>query len=51
MNAIVVEQYGGIDKLVAKQVEKPAPGELDILVRYAIAFKTPNYLPSNRDLS
>ena len=35
MNAIVVEEYGGIDNLVHKIVEKPsAPEGYDVLVKY-----------------
>lgn len=35
MNAVVVEEYGGIDQLVHKRVPKPsAPEGHDILVQY-----------------
>ena len=33
MNAIVVEEYGGVDKLITKQVPKPKAEGNDILVR------------------
>ncbi|KAK3713333.1 hypothetical protein LTR37_008525 [Vermiconidia calcicola] len=32
MNAIVVENYGGVDQLISKQVSKPSMGSTDILV-------------------
>lgn len=35
MNAIVVEEYGGTEKLVTKNVAKPTPEENDILVKSA----------------
>ena len=42
MRAIVVEQYGGIDKLVGREVPKPAaPEGEDVLVQsVCIAFLT-----------
>lgn len=39
MKAIVVEKYGGIEQLVAKEVPKPGPPEgHDILVKYTAAI-------------
>ena len=35
MNAVVVEKYGDISKLIAKKVSKPEdPSDHDILVKY-----------------
>lgn len=43
MNAIVVEEYGGIEKLVARKMPKPEnPEGYDILVQYVFDCAGPS---------
>lgn len=37
MNAIVVEEYGGVEQLVHRVVARPHnPGDSDLIVRYVV---------------
>ena len=52
MNAVVVEEYGDIKKLVSKKVPKPGPPEgHDILVECVLLplplFRLPSLIPTS----